>query len=65
MKATVRHKIIKLQTSDKEENLKNSQRKKAHYTQRNKYKSDTKLLIRKYVRRNRSMSLEYEKKNLN
>lgn len=44
---TPRHVIIKLlNTSDKGKNLKSSQRKKSHYTQRNKDKDDGRFLIR-------------------
>lgn len=42
--------IVKLsKTTDKENNLENSQREKAHYIQRNKDKNSRILLIRKYT----------------
>lgn len=49
-KTTVGHIMIKLlKTSDKEKELKAARDKRHIYTQGNKYKSDSRLLIRNYA----------------
>lgn len=50
-KTTLKHIIIiLLKSSGKEENLKSNQRRKAHYTQRNKAINNSTLLLRNYAR---------------